>query len=173
MPATGWGLESDGRLHLQNAPVIAYPKALNYRDFFVSFHLKLTDAGGAAWAVRVRDVGNYYLFYLSRPEGMSTTRMNVYIVKDGKFDPKNHLHSVAAPVQLRADGEYDVEITAIEGVIESEITPTDGGVGVKLISFRDPDDTFPTGSIGFRTVGPEKFSIDDLNVLPPEARQLR
>jgi len=173
LPASGWRVESDGRLHLQSASVVLYPKGQNYRDFVMNFHLKLTDAGGAAWAVRVRDERNYYLFYLSGPGGMFPGRINVYIVKDGKFDPKNHFNSAPALVKVREAGQYDVEVTANAGLIESKIISADDGQEIKLISFKDPNDTFPSGSIGFRTVGSESFSIDELNVAPPEAQQPR
>ena len=168
LPPSGWTMESDGRLHLRNAPAIVYPKGLNFRDFVMSFHLKLADAGGAAWAVRVKDPRNYYLFYLSGPEGLFPGRVNAYIVKDGKFDPKDHFNSAPALVQVRAGGQYDVEINARAGLIESKIISADDGRSINLMSFKDPDDTFPSGSIGFRTVGLETFSIDELNVIPPE-----
>lgn len=163
LPASGWSVEPDGRLHLNNAAFVVYPKGLNYRDFDVSFHLKLTDAGGAAWALHVRDSRNYYLFYLSGPEGMFPGRINAYIVKDGKFEPRDYFASEPALVQLRAGGQYDVEISARAGVIESKII---SGREIMPIVFKDPNDTFPSGSIGFRTVGSEKFSIDELNVQP-------
>jgi len=171
LPASGWSVESDGRLHLYNAPVIVYPKNLNYRDFDLTFHLKLTNAGGAAWAVCVKDLNNYYLFYLSGPEGLFPGRINVYIVKDGNFDPKNHFNSVPALVQLQAGRYYDVEITARAGTIENNIISADDGEPINLVSFKDPDDTFSSGSIGFRTVSSEKFSIDELSVMSPNKEQ--
>lgn len=159
----------DGRLGLENAPDIIYPKDINYRDFVMTFHLKLTNAGGAAWAVRVKDSENYYLFYLSGPEGLFQNRLNVYIVKDGKFDPYNHVDSVPALDGVQAGNYYDIVVTSKSGAIETRVISADNGKETKL-PFRDPKDIFPSGSIGFRTVGSEKFSIDEVNVKPPEVQ---
>jgi hypothetical protein len=169
VPATGWVVES-GRLQLDRAAVIGFPKNLNNRDFAATFHLKLINAGGAAWAVRVRDAANYYLFYLSGPEGLfPPARFNTYIVRNGRFDPRDHVESVAAIVELRAQGEYQVEIIARDNVLEHRITPAETGKRITLGSFKDVGDVFPYGGIGFRTVGPEVFSVDELYVLTPGA----
>jgi serine/threonine protein kinase len=167
MPSSGWSVQSDGRLHIEDAPTVGFPKDANYRDFVMRFHLKLTSAGGAAWAARVKDSGNYYLFYLSGPEGLFPGRFNSYIVRNNKFDPGNYFDSVAALVNLSPGAQYDVEITASNNIIESKIIPADTGEDIKLGVFKDPNDVFPYGSIGFRTVGPEQFSIDELYVTPP------
>lgn len=169
MPPSGWS-QSDGRLHIENAPIVVFPKDVNYRDFVIRFHLKLTNAGGAAWAARVKDSGDYYLFYLSGPEGLFPGRFNSYIVRKNKFDPGNHFDSVPALVNLSAGAEYDVEITSVNNVIESRITSAETGKDMKLGFFKDPNNVLPYGSIGFRTVGPEQFSIDELYVLPPAAQ---
>lgn len=170
MPSAGWSVQSDGRLHIENSPTVGFPKDDNYRDFVMTFHLKLTNAGGAAWAARVKDSGNYYLFYLSGPEGLFPGRFNSYIVRNNKFDPGNYFDSVAALVNLSPGAEYDVEVTAVNNVIESRIIPAETGKEMKLLSFKDPNNVLPYGSIGFRTVGPERFSIDELYVLPPDAQ---
>jgi serine/threonine protein kinase len=170
MPPSGWSAESDGRLHIENAPIVGFPKDANYRDFVIRFHLKLTNAGGAAWAARVRDSGNYYLFYLSGPEGLFPGRFNSYIVRNNKFDARNYSDSVAALVNLSPGAEYDVEVTAFNNVIETKITPAETGQEMKLGFFKDPNNVLPYGSIGFRTVGPEQFSIDELYMLPPDAQ---
>ena len=46
------------------------------------------------------------------------------------------------------------------------ITPAETGVLTNLGDYSDPDNTFPSGSIGFRTLGIEKFSVDDLFIRP-------
>jgi hypothetical protein len=67
---------------------------------------------------------------------------------------------------LRAGGQYTVEITAAGNKIEHKITPLSTGVAEPLGYFEDPANLFPIGSIGFRTAAAEVFSIDDLFVQP-------
>ncbi len=168
MPRSGWTVESDGRLHLENAPFIGFPKEVIYRNFVMTFHLKLTNAGGAAWAVRVKDSGNYYLFYLSGPEGLYPNRFITYIVRDNKFDSRNLAHSDPIIVQLKAGNVYDLEIRVSNNLIENKIIPAETGEEVQLGFYKDPNNVFPYGSIGFRTVGSERFSVDELYVLPAD-----
>jgi trypsin-like peptidase len=170
MPPAGFAIKSDGRLHIESAPAISFPKGINYRNFIMTFHLKLTNSGGAAWAVRVKGPTDYYLFYLSGPEGMFPGRFNVYIVRNDKFDPKDHYDSQPANINFRAAGQYDVVITAEGSTIDNKIIPADTGKPVTLYVLKDQDDVFSSGSIGFRTVGAEKFSIDELNIKPPEVQ---
>lgn len=168
MPSAGWRVETDRQLHIENAQVICYPKDLIYADFVMRFHLTLADAKGAAWAVRVQDSDNYYLFYLKGPEGDVSNRFNTYIVHGNKLDPKKYFSSLPMEiVQLTTGGQYDVEITANKNMIEQTITNDDSGKQVTLPPFQDPNNTFPYGSVGFRSVGSEQFSIAELHVIPP------
>jgi hypothetical protein len=166
MPASGWTINKDGRLYIDNAPVLGFPTGIRYRDFMMSFHLKLGDGKGAAWALRARDAGTYYLFYLSGPGGIFNNRFNVYLVRDNVFDPSNHLLSVPVITELKAGGEYTISIRAVGNKIEHSITPASTGVNEKLGYYEDADRRLLIGGVGFRTVGPEKFSIDDLYVRP-------
>jgi len=166
MPASGWTINKDGRLYIDNAPVLGFPTGIRYRDFEMTFHLRLGDGKGAAWALRARDAGTYYLFYLSGPGGIFNNRFNVYLVRDNLFDPSNHLLSVPVITELKAGGEYTISIKAVKNKIEHSITPASTGVNEKLGYFEDADRRLLIGGVGFRTVGPEKFSIDDLYVRP-------
>ena len=168
MPRGGWTIDG-GRLHLENAAVISFPNNISYRDFVMMFHLKLTNAGGAAWAVHVRNAKDYYLFYLSGPEGLFPGRFNTYIIRGNTFDPTDYLDSQPALVQLRAQGEYQIQVTASSNAIEHKIIPADTGEQIRLGLFKDPSNTLPFGSVGFRTIGAERFSIDELYVLPPDS----
>ena len=163
--AAGWSLKS-GRLEIANTPRIGFANGYTYRDFIMQFHLKLTNAGGAAWALRVKDSNNYYLFYLSGPAGLFPGRFNTYIVRDSKFDPQRPVYSFPVLETLRAGGQYIIEISVLKDKIEHKITPSSTGVAVQLSVFTDPNNLFPVGSIGFRTVANEAFSIDDIVVQP-------
>lgn len=165
VPATGWTLKT-GRLHLANAP-LGYPTGINYRDIgAMAFHLKLENGGGAAWALRAKDPNNYYLFYLSGPKGLFPNYFNTYVVKDGRLDLQDPVVSSPVIESLKQGGEYTIEIKAVGNVIEHTITPASTGRPIKLGVFEDPNNTFVFGGLGFRTVGSEQFSIDELFVQP-------
>jgi hypothetical protein len=161
----GWAVKA-GRLEIKNTPRIGFATGYNYRDFIMQFHLKLTNAGGAAWALRVKDSNNYYLFYLSGPDGLFPKRFNTYIVRDNKFDPQKPVSSFPVLETLMAGGQYIIEISVLRDKIEHKITPSATGVAVQVSVFTDTNNLFPVGSIGFRTIANESFSIDDIIVQP-------
>lgn len=161
----GWKLAT-GRLAVGNCVTLGAAKGITYRDFVMAFHLKLEDGRGAAWAVRAKDSNNYYLFYLSGPKGLFPNRFSTYVVKDGVFDPQNPVQSVPVITNLIVGGQYQIDIRGTKDVIEHNVTPSETGRPEPLGVFQDPNKTFLYGGIGFRTVGPEQFSIDDLYVQP-------
>jgi hypothetical protein len=161
----GWKAEG-GLLHIANAPVPGFPAGIRYRNFHMGFHLKLENAGGAAWIVRAKDAKNYYLFYLSGPQGVIPNRFITYIVKDNRFDPMDIFTSVSLIEPLAAGGEYDIEVIATNDGITHTIRSAATGKAENLGAFKDPDNSFQIGNIGFRTVGAERFAIDVLFVQP-------
>ena len=167
-PPSGWTITKQGRLLIENQPMVGYVRQVNYGDFEMGFHLQLENAAGAAWALRVQpDAGNYYLFYLSGPEGQYTNRFLTYVVHDNRVSPTDFKSSVPVISKLSAGGQYEIDIRAEKGRIIHTITPADTGVLTNLGDYSDPDSTFTSGSIGFRTFGIEKFSVDDLFIRPP------
>lgn len=167
-PASGWTITKQGRLLIENQPTVGFVRRINYGDFEMGFHLQLENAAGAAWALRVQpDGSNYYLFYLSGPEGQYTNRFLTYEVHDNKISPTDFKSSVPVIVKLAAGGQYEIHIRAENGQIVHTITPADTGVLTNLGDYSDPDNTYTSGSIGFRTFGIEKFSVDDLFIRPP------
>ena len=165
VPSAGWALRA-GRLELAKSATVGFATNYNYRNFTMQFHLKLTNAGGAAWALRVKNSNNYYLFYLSGPDGLFPGQFNSYIVQDGKVNLQNPTSSFPALVPLSAGGQYAIEITVTNNRIEHKITPSATGEVVPLAVFTDPASLFPVGSIGFRTVANEAFSVDEIVVIP-------
>lgn len=161
----GW-TGREGRLFVANCDALGVAKNITYRDFEMAFHLKLEDGKGAAWAVRAKDAKDYYLFYLTGPKGMFPNRFSTYVVKDGKFDPQNPIQSVPIITLLKPGGEYEVNVVGKKDVIEHTITPAETGQAEPLGVFQDKDKTFLYGGIGFRSVGPEQFSVDELFVQP-------
>jgi hypothetical protein len=155
----------DKRLFVEGANAIGTPIDYRYRNFEMIFHLKLTNSGGAAWAVRVKDSNNYYLFYLSGPTGLFPNTFSTYIVRNGEFNPSNPIDSHDITVRLVANGQYRINIKGTGNVIEHFISPVSTGATINLDYFEDKNNTFLLGGIGFRSVGPEIFSIDELYVV--------
>jgi len=167
-PSSGWTITKQGRLLIENQPALGFVRQINYGDFEMGFHLQLENAAGAVWALRVQpDGSNYYLFYLSGPEGQIPNRFLTYEVHDNKISPTDFKSSVPVIVKLAAGGQYEINIKAENGRIVHTITPADTGVLTNLGDYSDPDNTFTSGSVGFRTFGIEKFSVDDLFIRPP------
>jgi TIR domain len=167
-PSSGWTITKQGRLLIENQLTVGFVPQINYGDFEMGFHLQLENAAGAAWALRVQpDGSNYYLFYLSGPEGQIPNRFLTYEVHDNKISPTDFTSSVPVIVKLAAGGQYEINIKAEKGRIVHTITPADTGVLTNLGDYSDSDNTFTSGSIGFRTFGIEKFSVDDLYIRPP------
>ena len=119
--------------------------------------------------MRAKDPRNYYLFYVTGPDAPIPNRFLTYVIRDGKLDPYKPNDSVPLLFRLEAGGEYQVEISANKNQIKNFITPTTGKrfpTGV----FKDNDNLFPYGTIGFRTIGSERFSVAELFVRPPEVK---
>ncbi len=61
IPASGWSVEKDERLHVDSQPSLGYPKDISFDDFEMKFNLRLTNEIGAAWALRAKDPHSYCL----------------------------------------------------------------------------------------------------------------
>jgi serine/threonine protein kinase len=166
-PPAGWTITKEARLLIDNQPLLGYPTELNCADFTMSFYLRLKNAAGAAWAMRVKDTNNYYLFYLSGPDGQIPNRFLTYVVRDNKFTPPEFKNSIPINARLVAGGEYQIDIKVEKNRFFHWITPSTSGEKLRLGDYTDPENVFPTGGVGFRTVSIEQFSIDDLFVWPP------
>jgi hypothetical protein len=169
---SGWSLDKKvkndptGRLNLKNAPIVGFAKNVCYGNFQMFFNLELLDGESAAWALRIRDSGNYYLFYLSGP----TKTFFTYVVQDNKFDPNRPANTVAVIPVLKAQSQYRIEIEAKDNDIKHKITAIntstdDDGVTRTLDQFTRAT-LWSSGTIGFRTIGFESFSVDDIVVIP-------
>ena len=171
---------SDARFYLTKAPDLIFLKLTecNYSDFMMTFDVRLTNAGGIAWAVRVRDEGNYYLFYLAGPEsGRHEPGFNIYVVRNNKLDedklqiPPSSSRDIAK--SLKEGGDYVISVTVKGNTIENSITPAGmehdddrAGKRVSLGIWSDQDNRFANGSIGFRTVGSEQFALTFIHAHP-------
>lgn len=167
VPPSGWNINTrEGRLEIENQPQPGFPVGVNYDNFEMHFHLKLLNDAGAAWALRISDPNKYYLFYLSGPDGIYPNRFITYIVQDGKVNPTIFNLSTPVIVDLKSGEQYQIDIKVEGNQITQKITPAETGEEVNLGLFTDPNNTISSGGVGFRTVGIEKFSVDDLFVRP-------
>jgi hypothetical protein len=169
----GTKIES-GRLRVANSPALTYATNTFYWDFTMQFNLKFSNNAGAAWVVRAKDPDNYYLFYLSSSQGKIPNKFLTYIVRNNTFDPMKPVDSVTIVVSAQKGDEYTVRIEANKNVINHVIIPsamneTDKknrlvGEEVQLGTYTDKNSSFLYGGFGFRSVGGETFSVDDLYV---------
>jgi Protein kinase domain len=167
-PPTGWEIRGE-RLFIAQQPHVGWATNITAQDFTMTFHLKLETPVGAAWALRIRDQDNYYLFHLSGGEGGKTASyFSTYIVRDGKLGEA--VARIPVTKKLSAGGEYTVNITArgneITHLLNSADDPSTEALGDPLGYFKDESNQYPSGGIGFRSVGAERFSVDELYVRP-------
>lgn len=169
-PSAGWTIE-EGQLLIDSQTELGFARNVNYADFGMVFRLKLENAKGAAWAVRVQPNGrDYYLFYLSGPEGQFPNRFITYVVRNNVI-PKMSEKSVALNEKLEANGQYRITVIVNKNRIAHTLQSVQTTNKFNLGEFIDEANTFTSGSFGFRTIGGEKFSIDYLDVQPPNINQ--
>lgn len=165
-PPSGWTVK-DERLFIENQPEIGYVRDKNYANLEMSFHLTLESAKGAAWAIHVQpDTRDYYLFYLSGPEGQIPNRLVTYIVHDNKI-PTEYELLLRLTENPEANNSYQITIKVNGNRITTSMESNQTGDLFDIGEWTDEHNTFPSGSIGFRTIGDEKFSVYGLFVRPP------
>jgi hypothetical protein len=174
VPASGWSIRGE-RLAIENQTTVGYPTRIQAGDFTMTFHLKLENAEGAAWALRIRDPDNYYLFYLDGTNNSknATNYFSSYIVRAGKLGVA--VSRIPVTTKLLVGGEYTINVTAkhneITHLINSAEAPSQDPLGDPLGYFKDEENTYQSGGFGFRTIGQERFSVDELYVRPLSLRQ--
>jgi hypothetical protein len=169
-PNSGWTITKAGQLLIEKQPRIGIARGINYDDFEMGFSVTLDDKVGAAWAVRVQDANNYYLFYLSGPDGQWPNRFATYVVRDGDFHASVPESKISTTEAVKAGVQYYVHIKAEKNHITQTINNPETAIDIPLGDFTDPKSTFLSGSIGFRSIDAERFSIDDLFVRPPTVK---
>jgi TIR domain-containing protein len=164
-PLIGWTVKEE-RLFIENQPEIGYVIDKNYADFEMSFNLTLESAKGAAWAIYVQpDARDYYLFYLSGPEGKSPNTFVTYIVHDNII-PKASAQLNGLTERPEANNSYQITITVNQNRITTLMESGQTADTFYIGEWTDEKNTFTSGSVGFRTIGGEKFSVNGLFVRP-------
>jgi hypothetical protein len=162
-------------LVVQGAPKLGFPKDLNYRDFNAEFMFQMPNAKGIAWAVRVQGAkyNDYYLFYLSGPQGKFPNQFRTYVSRNGVIDlSKPDQPPVQSIVKLSSEYIYTIRIEARGNTINTSIKPETGpdakGRMYPICTFMDEGRPLLYGNIGFRTISGEIFMVKNLFVDPIE-----
>lgn len=180
----GWVLNNDW-LEVEKSQNIGYLSEKCYRNFSMVFRLKLRNDDGATWALRVADRGlpfqkktSYYLFSLYKPPGESETYFRIFKMSGDKLPD---VYTGKPPIPLLSQCEYTVSVTVTENRIvqnikleqapphlenKQEIRDALRAAPTPLCDYTDPKDEFPRGSIGFKTMNREAFSITELMIEP-------
>lgn len=134
----------------------------DWTDYTVAFTATPLPTGGggmaqAGWAFRIADEHNAYVWLLNDNGGGQLTKA---VFVNGTPSVTN----VALPMTIEAGVAYDVE-TTVEG---STITTRVNGEVVDTTT----DETYTTGSIGFREAGSESAWFDDVTVTAADGTTL-
>jgi hypothetical protein len=166
-----WKAES-GILHVSGQAAVGLPKNLRYRDCAIRFGLHLTKNRGAAWVIHAKDKNNYYLFYINGANGPFPNQFCAYICRDGKVnldEPAGPALPIIPP--LKDDEYYQVRVTIAGNVIQTYLTPSQTGQEISIGLFKDPQNSFPIGNIGFAVLDGEEYIINGFSIiLPNEAK---
>lgn len=166
----------EGMLQIGESPQAGFLTGKSFRDFTMEFQVELINGEGAAWALRFNDEG-YYLFYLSGPKGMHPNQFVTYLVRGDKMDQVGTTFNLVRPLQ--EDGVYTISIKAEKNNFFHQIRIDEApdkqfeGETNNLGTYSDSEDTFPSGSVGFRTFASEKFAVADLFIYPPGTKPLQ
>lgn len=187
IPATAdYIIHPDNGLSILKAPDPIFFKICYYQNFNLGFHVRSINDGGAAWVLRVNDKGNYYLFYLAGPGNrVLKSGFYFYIVQENKFNPTDYHRFFPLPISdddlddyLNAGAQFDILVNVSGQRIQNWLTvatnsqPDDAvrrprvGEKLSLGLVEDLGQHFLLGSIGFRTVGSEQFSVDYIEASP-------
>jgi len=165
---TTWSA-ADGVLTV-SGPGTGTPIDKRYRDFDMSFYVRLMGRTGAAWILRARDDQNYYLVYLCGPDSSWKNQLRVYEVRDGKVDLGKPLGPVTPiPVNLSPKDTYRIDVRVDDGRVQHWITSGSAGQKVSMGFFELPAQATGSGNIGFTTIDGAPFQVNGFFVAPLEA----
>ncbi len=166
-----WRTEK-GILILEGEKGVGLPKNKRYRDCNISFGVRLKKAGGASWIIRARDEKNYYLFCLGGSQEPFASQFSVYICRDGVLSPGDP--GLSLPVPIKVGEDYQIRVQISGNQIQHWITPSNDGNEYSLGFFKDPDNTFPIGGMGFALLDGQEFCVNAFTIsLPTDAKPSR
>lgn len=134
-----------------------------YRDFHLEFDVVFSNRKGAAWAVRAKDLQNYYLFEFATPAGR-TPVINFYISRNGVLELKD-----SRPVVEKIDKPGD----SFHVVCEARGNTFDIRLSIASAPSTQPhriaifqDDELTWGGLGFRGRDLSEFLLQSFFVIP-------
>ena len=134
-----------------------------YRDFRLEFDVVFANDKGVAWAVRARDVNNYYLFEISTATGKIPV-LNFYICRDGKLQWLD-----SRPVVEKMDKKGD----SFHFIFEARGARFDTSMTIASSPSTKPlrvgvfqDDSFSYGGVGFRGKDLSESLLQTFFVIP-------
>jgi len=171
----GW--QADGTLHVRGAG-ISLLKGRSFANFRQRLSLRLINGISASLLLRVRDAQNFYLIQLNGDSYWDPKLRSTILFHAFKEGSEIELASNALPVEPRKMRDWfqifleargDLIKVSISGKILSGTTAREAELG----RFRDPENLYPAGRIGFRAARNEVFEvnglvIEPLGVTPPE-----
>ncbi len=129
-----------------------------YGDFTLVFNVKFINGKGAAWAARAKDERNYYLFELDKRE----KRLNFYLCRDGKCEPKR---SDVVLTDIDQEGAFfRIYLEAKGNRFRHQIVSPRGtkeNLGGEFV-----DDTFRYGGVGLRAISGIEMFVNEFFVKP-------
>ncbi|HMZ82188.1 MAG TPA: PEGA domain-containing protein [Acidobacteriota bacterium] len=154
-------------VRVQGENTFGTPRNKRFCDSDVVFGLRLVDGKGAAWAIRIQNETNYYLFCLNGPDGHSPNKLQTFLCRNGKLD----LNDALIPAQpiipaLKVGEDYRVRIRIQGNRVQHWITSAQTGEESSIGFFEDGLNWFPCGNIGFATPNGETFLINGFTVRP-------
>jgi hypothetical protein len=157
---------------VQGPRQIGTPKGGVFRDFDGQFSVKLVNGKGVAWTIHLQG-NNYYLFYLSGPQGRFPRQLRSYIVQNNQLDLEKCHNAVSTDiVRLTNNDIYTIRLRVRGNRIETFIKPetgSDAGTENPLDVFIDEANLWTYGNVGFVALDGEEVLVDDVGIKPLEA----
>jgi hypothetical protein len=166
-----WRVEG-AKMIVQGPRQIGTPKGGVFRDFDGQFSVKLVNGKGVAWTIHLQG-NNYYLFYLSGPQGRFPRQLRSYIVQNNQLDLEKCHNAVSTDiVRLTNNDIYTIRLRVRGNRIETFIKPetgSDAGTENPLDVFIDEANLWTYGNVGFVALDGEEVLVDDVGIKPLEA----
>jgi hypothetical protein len=160
-----------GNLLRVNGKGVGLPKEKNYCDATIVFGVQLLNEKGAAWVIRAQDSNNYYLFCLNSSQGLYPNRLVTYICRNGKVDlTKPEIIPLPTPLQLKVGGTYEVRIKMEKNLIIHSLFSNITGDETQIGIYKDPNNVFSCGNIGFTAPNGEDFQVHGFVIKPLEEK---
>jgi hypothetical protein len=125
----------------------------------------------AGFVVRAQDERNYYLLRITGggfPEALGRYQLQAFVVRDGVASPLK-----GSPVPLSEQLKKDVNngealqllIQFVGRRITARVCTKENFLEVGPAKFEDNDQFYPSGTVGWAALGPERFQVASLKLV--------